>query len=93
MKTYCNARLSVLSPAHKLPLRERSRLIDSWLRAHSDEDVLDKSKRGPLGVNDGASLSVAFSITPSQATRLSGLLDGRRHTLSALVRSIFEDMT
>ena len=90
MKTYCNARLSLLSPAHRYSQAERSARIDTWLALHDDAAVMKNSKRGKMGVNDGASLSVAFTIAPAQAMRLSRLLDGRLNTLSALVRHVFE---
>lgn len=91
MKTYCNARLSLLSPAHAMDQSQRSELIHRWLTRHADDEVVKNSRRGRMGVNDGASLSVAFTVDPAQAIRLTRLLDGRKHTLSSLVRHIFEE--
>lgn len=89
MRTYCNVRLSVLSGAQAISQTDRSRRIADWLAAHTDDEILVASKRGKPGVNDGTSVSTAISIPPDQTQRLSRLLDGRRHTLSALVRNIF----
>lgn len=93
MKTYCNARLSLLSPAHNMTQKQRSGHINDWLKRHDNEAVIEKSRRGKSGVNNGASLSVAFSLEPKQAARLDHLLDGRKYTLSGLVRHIFEEQS
>ena len=91
MKTYCNVRLSVLSPAHGLTSEQRSAAINTWLVQHDDKDILANAKRGGLGVNDGASVSVALTLSHEQTLRLERLLDGRKFTLSSLVRNIFEE--
>jgi hypothetical protein len=70
---------------------QRSVVINNWLLQHDDKAVIAKAKRGGLGVNGGGSVSVAFNISPEQTKRLEGLLDGRKFTLSSLVRNIFEE--
>jgi hypothetical protein len=91
MKTYCNVRLALTHPAHLLTQEERSTRVNKWLASHDDESVVEHAVRGRMGVNSGGSLSVAITISPVQAARLSRLLNGRTHTLSSLIRNIFED--
>ena len=90
MKTYCNARLPVESAAHTLDSGSRSALLDDWLRAHSDAEIIDCSQRKKQARPRENSLSVALGMAPDQSRRLDGLLDGKWRTFSSLARRVFD---
>ncbi len=91
MKNYCNARLPVESPAYTMAPDERARILGEWLEQHSDTDILAVSLRPSPVRPRPDTISVAVRLAPDHITRLFSLLDGRRHTFSSLVRSIFEN--
>lgn len=89
MKTYCNARLAVDSTAHNTDARGRACVVEQWLQAHSDADVLVAARRRKPSSPREDSISVAIALGPEHIRRLNALLDGRLLTFSSLARTIF----